>query len=256
MILPHFHADPLHFVRAGTLVDVGVNVGYHFKKFITVPDCHVIGFEPQRILFNGLCNELNHKFNGQRWPETVEFHNVALSNFVGRTQIRVPVIEGNLEHAVGSIVKDFSAPETAQGYAVSLLTHWVQVTTLDAQKLENVTYLKIDAEGAEQEIIEGGAETIARWKPPINIELEEVHREGCIKAVSELLYAHEYEGFFMFENKLMNFRDFDWNQHQVCMSDGVGAWMRQDGYVFDFQFVHKDDRWSRERMAEIYGNVP
>jgi FkbM family methyltransferase len=256
MAVPQFHAEPLQFVRPGTLVDVGVNIGYHFSRFVTFPNCHIVGYEPQRILFNSLCQEMNEIHGGVQWPEWIELHNVALSNFIGRTEIRVPVVAGHLAHPGGSITKPFEATETTEGYKIELLTHWVQVTTLDSQKLENITYLKIDAEGAEEEIIQGGAETITHWKPPINIELEHVHRANCLEDVPKLLYGFGYEGFFVCEDKIMNFANFDRSKHQVCESDGVGASRRQDPYVFDFQFIHKDDSWSRDRLKTIYGIVP
>jgi len=257
MSLPQFHAEPLYFVRPGTLVDVGVNIGYHFEKFMRFPDCRTVGFEPQRVLFNNLCHGLNGIFGGTtEWPDYIELYNVALSNFVGRTLIRVPRINGNVQHPGGSIIKSFELDRTIENETISLLTHWVQVTTLDVQKLENVTYLKIDAEGAEQEIIEGATDTIARWKPIIDIELEEVHRAGCLQTVSDQLYAHGYIGYFICEEQLMNLTHFDAARHQVCEDSGIGATRRKEPYIFDFQFIHKDDTWGRERLKEIYGHLP
>jgi len=256
MAVPQFHVEPLRFVRPGTLVDVGVNIGYHFEQFIRFPDCRIVGFEPQRILFNNLCNWLNEVFSGVEWPDYIELYNVALSNFVGRTLIRVPIVNGDMCHPGGSITKPFDVNQTLENEQVKLLTHWVQVTTLDAQKLDNVTYLKIDAEGAEQEIIEGAADTIARWKPIIDIELEEVHRAGCLQTVSNQLYAHGYIGYFICEEQLTNLTHFDPARHQVCEDSGIGATRRKDPYIFDFQFIHKDDVWGRNCLKEIYGNLP
>ena len=270
MSLPPFHEQPLWLVRPGTLVDVGVNIGYHFNKFITFPDSRVVGYEPQCALYNNLCKNLNQTFGiqwtdqidvynvalknsiGIQWPDHIELYNVALSNFVGRTQIRVPIVGGDLAHPGGSITKEFTATETTDGRSIELMTHWVQVTTLDSQNLENVTYLKIDAEGAEEEILRGGAEMIARWKPPIDLELEEVHRAGSTTDVPAFLATLGYEGYFIYEENLMNMTDFNPALHQVCESDGVGAHNRQGYYVFDFMFIHKDDAWAHDRLKEIY----
>ncbi len=103
--------------------------------------------------------------------------------------------------------------------------------------------------------MEGGRELLSRWAPPINIELEEVHRPGCTVGIPKFLDALGYEGFFIYKEQLMRFEDFDTKKHQICGTDGVGAWDRKGYYVFDFQFIHKDDRWSHDRLKEIYSST-
>jgi len=41
----------------------------------------------------------------------------------------------------------------------------MQISTLDAQALENVTFLKIDVEGAEEVVLLGGRELLKRDRP-------------------------------------------------------------------------------------------
>lgn len=265
MSLPQFHAELQLFARPGTLVDVGVNIGYHFSHLMSVPNSRLVGYEPQRFLFLNLCQSLSNSFSQNnpsnvpaivQWPDNIELHNVALSNFVGRISMRIPIVNGTLCHEVGSIIKPFDAKHTLDGKEIKLLTQWVQVTTLDSQKLENVTFVKIDAEGAEQEIIEGAAETLAAWKPVIDIELEDVHRAGCVDFVTQQLARHGYVGYFIYDNELKNMDSFDAAKHQVCENSGYGATHRKEPYVFDFLFVHRDDAWGHDTLKKIYGTVP
>ena len=48
--------------------------------------------------------------------------------------------------------------------------HGVPMTTLDSLGFENVDFIKIDVEGYELPVIDGGRETILRWRPNIVVE--------------------------------------------------------------------------------------
>ncbi len=56
-------------------------------------------------------------------------------------------------------------------YIMYTLDKMAEVLDLtDDQKIENVDYIKIDAESFEEYIIAGATETILKWKPIISIE--------------------------------------------------------------------------------------
>lgn len=65
----------------------------------------------------------------------------------------------------------------------------IQTTTIDDYCLENLVesmdYLKIDVEGHELPVIQGGLKTIKKLKPIIQIELR-VHEPSCDKVISTL----------------------------------------------------------------------
>ena len=50
---------------------------------------------------------------------------------------------------------------------------------------QRVTYLKVDVEGAEKQALQGAAQTIARWRPSINLAL--YHRRDDLFALPQLL---------------------------------------------------------------------
>jgi hypothetical protein len=47
----------------------------------------------------------------------------------------------------------------------------VEVRTLDSYAFRNVRVIKVDVEGSEMEVLEGGRETILRDRPPLIVEL-------------------------------------------------------------------------------------
>ena len=255
--MPEFNHDPLLMVRPnpGTIVDIGANIGYQLKLFMIVPDAHVVAYEPQHHLFARLYNELCTEFGSVEWPANIELHNVALSNFCGRSELRIPVLNNtSLAHEGASLVKDFAVTETTNGTQVRLIRQAVQVMTLDSQNLQNVTYIKIDAEGAEEEILRGGEQLLRSQKPVLDLELEEVHRASCLKDVPEFLAALGYQGYFILEDNLYKFEDFNAAQHQRCDDSGIGATNYIHPYVYDFLFVHQTDAWALDRLTELFPN--
>jgi hypothetical protein len=47
--------------------------------------------------------------------------------------------------------------------------------------------VKLDAEGAEYEVLRGARETLARCRPVLSVEIEERHRPGSTYAVPAFL---------------------------------------------------------------------
>lgn len=141
-------------VRPGDMVaEVGANIGAH-----TVPLARLVGregavfaFEPQRIIFQILCANL--VLNGLR---NVLAHPVGLGRETG--VLRVPPV-------------DYGAPGDFGGIAlVDGPGEPVQVMTLDQYGLQRLRLLKIDAEGMEEQVLQGARGTIARLRPLLYVE--------------------------------------------------------------------------------------
>lgn len=149
-------------------VDAGANVGL-FAAVLAAGSARVIAFEPHP----GCAAHL--RALEIRNCEVVE---AALSNAVGRTELRVPVGAGDEMHALGSIE---TANDFSEAQAVSVTTHAVEMTTLDAALAarlaadEQVGFVKIDVEGHELAVLEGAQSLIARDRPVLLIELEFRH---------------------------------------------------------------------------------
>jgi len=147
-----------HFLGAGQVfVDIGANVGvFTVKAAKEVGEGGlVIAVEPFIETAFRLSN--NIRANG--------YSNVRIRNFC---------IGSHTEHARLYLNKgkpnSFSVVRNCDADSISVLS-----LSLDDlcrwEKLERLDYLKIDAEGAEAAVLEGGQETIRRFKPIVQVEV-------------------------------------------------------------------------------------
>ena len=217
-------------IDSGVLLDIGSNIGEYIEKLLNKEGCQVIGFEPSLAPYKESIN---------KFPKAnIQF--VALSNYVGSATLKIPVIGGNNDYGCGSIVKDFPEPTLIGGESLSVIEQVVPVNKLDSYELNNLKFIKIDVEGAEQEALEGGWETIKRELPDIYIELEEVHRHDCFKTVSGMLKELGYRGYFNYSDKILSTDEFNQETMQKCTFDNVGAHDRIGEYVWNFLFTTKE----------------
>lgn len=136
----------LHFIRPGdTCIDGGANLGYHtlFMSHLVGQGGCVLGFEPDPAHFATL--ESNIKLNNR---DNIQIFNYALWNGVG--EIDFWSIKGG---GYSSIAR-FSnmAPTKVQVRAVRLD---------DIKALGHIRMIKLDCEGAEEQILRGGKDTLA-----------------------------------------------------------------------------------------------
>jgi len=255
----YFQDHPLFFCRSGTLVDVGCNEGFHLAQFMMFEgDKRIVAYEPKRQLAVSLMLQVYQRHNGS-WPNDLEIYHLALGNHHGRLKLHTPKIGGNLRMGWSSVMNgtfDLGVAQAHYGDQFEVEEEYVQISTLDSQGLDNVTFLKIDVEGAEEEVLRGGLELINRCRPVINIELVEYMRPGCIAAVQRLLEDLGYQGFFMHgDNQVFPMAHFRQELHQISKFDGFCVTEKQEPYIWEFQFIHRDDAWAMNQLTEIYGPV-
>jgi FkbM family methyltransferase len=141
----------------GTAIDVGANQGFFAFAFSRIVD-RVEAFEP-----NPDYADFARRMLGAR----ARVRAVALSNENGRAEFVVPVSdEGTVLHLGGNL-KQAAIP--AQQSKTMRFT--VEVRTLDSYAFRDVRVIKVDVEGSEMEVLEGGRETILRDRPPLIVEL-------------------------------------------------------------------------------------
>ena len=139
----------------GTAIDVGANQGFFAFAFSRIVD-RVEAFEP-----NPDYADFARRMLGTR----ARVHQVALSSAAGTAEFVVPISEeGVVLHLAGNL-KQADAPHS------KTVLFDVQVRTLDSYGFEQVRVIKIDVEGSEMEVLEGGRKTILRDRPPLIVEL-------------------------------------------------------------------------------------
>jgi FkbM family methyltransferase len=139
----------------GTAIDVGANEGFFAFAFSNIAD-RVEAFEP-----NPDCALFARRMLGWR----ARVHEIALSNGARRAQLVVPVSEdGVVLHLAGNL-KEIVSPHART------VRFDVEVRTLDSYAFQEVRVIKIDVEGTEIEVLEGGRQTILRDRPTLIVEL-------------------------------------------------------------------------------------
>jgi FkbM family methyltransferase len=139
------------------VLDIGANVGNHSFYFSNICKAkQIIAFEPDSK------NCLIYRNNNP----IATLHQIALSNYAG-----VSYFSNAFSHNSGTGKLSLDGVE-------------VQVTTLDSFNLSNVTFVKIDTEGEELNILKGMINTIINSKPEMLIE---VHNGITINDVLSIL---------------------------------------------------------------------
>ena len=140
------------YIRPGsTVIDAGAFIGTHTHAMakLTGRNGRVYAFEPQKIVFRELVFNLIEN----------NVHNVIPLRFALGADIRIVEMEKPINGREGLV-------KVGQG------GDQVELRTLDSFNLRNVSFIKIDVEGYEANVLEGSRETIANNRnPPILIEI-------------------------------------------------------------------------------------
>ncbi len=176
---PELHALK-ELAPAGRLaLDIGSNKGV-FSYLLAAQNLEVHAFEPIPLFYERL---------KRTSPHNIRCHNMALSNEDGEASFRIPLKNGRILNQIATL-RELDPDQEC-------ITITVQTRRLDSLGLTNIGFIKIDAEGFEKQILEGGLEIIARDRPVMLIEIEENHTGedlwASLKFVEQLGYStHGY----------------------------------------------------------------
>jgi FkbM family methyltransferase len=207
--------------KGTSAIDVGANKGLYVDHLRAV-GANVIAFEP----YPHLAQQLKRFYRG-----SVNVQNVALSDKRGRAQLRLP--KNNVSWATLAETNRLEMADAARGFE----SVDVEVRTLDEFKFTNVSFIKIDVEGHEEAVLKGAPRTIAANRPCLLIEIEERHNPGSVARVAQMLAAQGYREYFLLNDQLHSYEDFDVTRHQAA--GGVGESGKTSAYINNFIFVHE-----------------
>ena len=220
--------------RPGTILDVGAHDGLLAIPLARLPSARVIAFEPLPAAFA----RLRAAVLAEGLP--VELRAEALGAAPGRLTLSVPVLEGVPQEQWASTAKDYG-----EFRSVTVQRFEVPVTTVDALNLTDLEHMKVDAEGAEEEVLAGARGTLKRCRPVLSLEVEERHRAGATRDVPALLESLGYEVGFWLDGAMRPIRDFDAATMQVASPDPA-VFGASEPYVFTFY------AWPAERSGEVH----
>lgn len=193
-------------------LDVGANVGLYTYRFAQLFR-EVEAFEPiprcaQIIAASKLRN--------------VRVHDLALSSRSGHASLSIPATGGPEATALASLSNQFSGAE-------SLV---VDLRTLDSFEFTEVDLIKIDVEGHEIQVLEGGLDTIKRELPTLLVEIEQRHHTNrSIHDIFDFILNLGYSGSFYRDGRMPPLTGFSIARHQQSFDP-----RNREEYVNNFIF--------------------
>ena len=180
-------------------LDIGVYKGvysYEISKYAKT--VHAFEFNP--IIFPFLNRNLYKIINN------IKLYNFGLSNQNNKTTLRIP-IRNKLakEENYEEFFEMGRATIHANNEFNEFRTFNVNVKKLDDMQFENsISFIKIDAEGHEIEVIKGAIKTINKNKPILLVEIEKRHSKKKVIDSINFINSLGYKSYYFNEKELIN----------------------------------------------------
>ncbi|MFB6348137.1 FkbM family methyltransferase [Moraxella sp. ZJ142] len=178
------------------VIEVGSNIGMHavpIAKHLT--QGRLFCFEPQRIIFQQLCCNLalNQLTN-------VHAYHTGVSDSQGSTQVQSSDYTTQWNYGAFSINKGYSTEFEFTGDVHHENLNLIDLDSHpDLANLPALKLLKIDAEGFDKNVLQGGVRLINRLKPIIFVEAHPHHSDELLSYFDSLDYqcywfiSHRYQ---------------------------------------------------------------
>jgi FkbM family methyltransferase len=220
-----------HLVSPGDrAVDIGGNRGaYAFR--LSQLGARVEVFEP-----NPACNKVLRAWAAGHPAVTVP--PFGLSDHTGTIVLRIPIDASGVEHDASASVEPHAFVHAREQV--------IELRRLDSFGFEGVTFIKIDVEGHEYNVLCGATSLLAKARPAVLVEIEQRHLQRPIGDVFSLLVNAGYRGWFLDGAILKSIDAFDVHRDQAASAFGVQG----QRYINNFLFLAQD------RVAETrYGRL-
>ncbi len=177
-----------------TAIDIGANKGVY--SYALSPICkEVLAFEPNPKMFHLLKKAV---------PANVRTFEVALSDQSGEAELILPIQRSGRFSNQGATLQ---TKKIDGGKEFETLT--VAQEPLDSYDFRDISFIKIDVEGFELEVIRGAAETLARERPNLLVEIDAHHAKIPVADAIAEICRHGYGCFYMSRTSLKPFSAFD-----------------------------------------------
>tara|TARA_B100000242_G_scaffold294395_1_gene277181 strand:- start:21287 stop:22069 length:783 start_codon:yes stop_codon:yes gene_type:complete len=180
-------------------IDIGAAVGFYTHYILKHSSfCYCFEVNPERA------KRLKKIFSSNK----VKVETIALSNKKSSTLLKTPIKDGIPSMGRASVESEnlFHGQQTE--------TLEVFTNMLDNFSLKNIGFIKIDVEGHELAVLEGGKNLLLKNSPNILVEAEERHKKNAVKKINNFLSEFGYKGIFLFNNKFIDLDLFNAELHQ------------------------------------------
>lgn len=178
------------------IFDVGANIGT-FTSWMSkaFPNGKIYSFEPQRLIFQIICG--NMAINN---IDNVYLYNAALGKENKVLEIQEPDYFQNIDFGTFSLSKEVIEKKSKYKSIIDLIT---LDDFVEKHQINNIDFLKIDAEGMDLDVLIGAKNSISKFKPTILVE----HSDNKTSILNELkteLIKYNYN-FEVHKNNLLAF---------------------------------------------------
>ena len=183
---------PMFLNKTSDCIDIGANCG-RYTALMSMFSRSVHAFEPNPeciTLLKELCLP-----NAHIYPH-------ALSREAGASEYFMPIKNGVAVDTHGTL--DRAALSTYS----DVNTFKVETATLDSLGTHAISFIKIDVEGHEMDVLYGGQTLIADQNPVVLVEAEERHRANAVQEVSAFFRNLNYQGFYVLDQKIYGMDSF------------------------------------------------
>jgi len=201
-----YEADKTDFINAhckagDTVIDIGAHMGI-FSFFLAKqvgPTGKVYSFEPAANTFNVLTQTI--KYNNLQG--TVHTRQQAVSDTTGELSF---YIYNNSSISNANSISEQNADSGAKEVTVACIS---LDDLYNKENIQNLTLIKIDAEGAELDILKGGRRLITAFHPYITLEVHPKSFTDAQQTMTELYQTIVGYGYkVLMNNKILSFPGF------------------------------------------------
>ena len=178
-------------------VDVGVYRGvysYQLSKYFK----HVYSFEPNTLIFDYLNKNLT------KIKSNISLFNLALSNENGDAELKIPLRNKSFFNNNNEELFKLGAA------SIHPLNNFEQFKSINVKKKKlddilndkKISFIKIDVEGHEKEVIDGSIQIINNYRPTLLVEIEERHSGKKVTQTLDYINNLGYKSYYYDEGKI------------------------------------------------------
>ena len=180
------------FIKSGTdSIDVGVYRGVYSYEMSKYSE-KVHSFEPNPIIFKYINKNL------KKFIKNIHLYNFALSNQNKTINLKIPIRNSNSNK---EIFEEYYEMGKATIHNENNFENYenfeIQTKKIDELSFGNkISFIKIDVEGHELEVIEGAINTIKRDKPVLLVEIEKQYTKKEVAESINFINSLGYKSYF------------------------------------------------------------